>query len=191
MSFAMILMLFSRFNSVIAANRKANLKGLYDPHTNLMHYPKITQPTHVKWEELTTEPSQQSLPKLTNGVSHVTNGVHHVDLNGASTNHAPTSTMFAPISQVISRNFLVIDTKYESPPISGLGIPGPDGDVLDVGPNGLPDVTDEILAELPPDCRKALEDAKAKEAGWKQRWGNEVEDGARGQLKIGFLGYPV
>jgi chromatin structure-remodeling complex protein RSC7 len=156
-----------------------------------MHYPKITQPTHVKWEELTSESNEQAPSKLANGISHLTNGVHHVNLNGAAKHEPSTPTIFTPISRVISRNFLVVDTKYESPPISGLGIPGPDGDVLDVGPNGLPDVSDDILAELPPDCRKAFEDAKAKEAQWRQNWGNEVQDGARGKLKIGFLGYPV
>jgi hypothetical protein len=36
-----------------------------------------------------------------------------------------------------------------------------------------------------------LEDAKAKERQWKQHWGSEVEDGARGALRIGFLGFPV
>jgi chromatin structure-remodeling complex protein RSC7 len=156
-----------------------------------MHYPKITQPTHVKWEELTPESNGHSPPKQTNGISQLTNGVHHVNLNGTALQPAPIHTIFTPIPQVVSRNFLVVDTKFEAPPISGLGIPGPDGDVLDVGPNGLPDVTEEMLAELPPDCRKALMDAKAKEAEWKQRWSNEVQDGARGKLKIGFLGYPV
>jgi chromatin structure-remodeling complex protein RSC7 len=156
-----------------------------------MHYPKITQPTHVKWEELTTESSEQGVPKLANGVSHLTNGDHRVVLNGATKDEVSRRTIFTPVSRVISRNFLVVDTKYESPPISGLGIPGPDGDVLDVGPNGLPDIGDDILAELPPDCRKAFEDAKTKQAQWKRKWGNEVQDGARGKLKIGFLGYPV
>jgi chromatin structure-remodeling complex protein RSC7 len=156
-----------------------------------MHYPKITQPTHVKWEELTADTSGRAPPKLTNGVSHLTNGVHHVNLNGTAKDEVSAPTIFTPVSRVISRNFLVVDTKYQSPPIAGLGIPGPDGDVLDVGQNGLPDVTDEILAELPPECRKAFEDAKMKEAQWRQNWGNEIQDGARGKLKIGFLGYPV
>ncbi|KAL9119666.1 MAG: hypothetical protein Q9187_003781, partial [Circinaria calcarea] len=36
----------SRFNSVLTANRRQNLEGVYEPHTNLIHYPKIMQPTH-------------------------------------------------------------------------------------------------------------------------------------------------
>ncbi|KAH8732238.1 chromatin remodelling complex Rsc7/Swp82 subunit-domain-containing protein [Phaeosphaeriaceae sp. PMI808] len=42
----------SRFNSNLSALRKANLEGVYDPHTNLMCYPKVTQPTHARWEEV-------------------------------------------------------------------------------------------------------------------------------------------
>jgi chromatin structure-remodeling complex protein RSC7 len=41
----------SRFNSNLTALRRANLEGVYDPHTNLMCYPKVTQPTHARWEE--------------------------------------------------------------------------------------------------------------------------------------------
>ncbi|KAF2712475.1 nuclear localization protein-like protein NPL6 [Pleomassaria siparia CBS 279.74] len=42
----------SRFNSNLSALRKANLQGTYDPHTNQMCYPKTTQPTHARWEEV-------------------------------------------------------------------------------------------------------------------------------------------
>ncbi|KAF2828734.1 nuclear localization protein-like protein NPL6 [Ophiobolus disseminans] len=45
----------SRFNSNLSALRRANLGGVYDPHTNLMCYPKVTQPTHARWEEAPSE----------------------------------------------------------------------------------------------------------------------------------------
>jgi len=99
--------------------------------------------------------------------------------------------MFSPLPPIITRNFLVVDTHFSSPPISGVGLPGPDGPVLDVGPIGLPDASEDILTELPPECRTAFEEAKSKEEMWKNSWGTEVEDGARGKLRIGFLGYPV
>jgi chromatin structure-remodeling complex protein RSC7 len=35
--------------------RRANLAGVYDPHTNLMCYPKVTQPTHARWEEVSSK----------------------------------------------------------------------------------------------------------------------------------------
>jgi chromatin structure-remodeling complex protein RSC7 len=154
-----------------------------------MHYPKITQPTHVKWEEVDDELPHKAPHNVSNGVSALTNGIHDVDLNGTAVKES--NSIFSPLPSIITRNFLVVDTKFESPPISGLGIPGPDGDAVDVGPNGLPDVSDDILAELPLECRQALEDAKEKEKQWKRHWGSEVEDGARGALRIGFLGFPV
>ncbi|KAF2632439.1 nuclear localization protein [Macroventuria anomochaeta] len=43
----------SRFNTSLSALRRANLaNGVYDPHTNLMCYPKTTQPTHARWERV-------------------------------------------------------------------------------------------------------------------------------------------
>lgn len=33
------------------------MEGIYDPHTNLMCYPRLTQPTHAKWEEVPQEES--------------------------------------------------------------------------------------------------------------------------------------
>jgi chromatin structure-remodeling complex protein RSC7 len=52
----------SRFNSNLSALRKANLEGVYDPHTNLMCYPKVTQPTHARWEEVPS--SETDVPTL-------------------------------------------------------------------------------------------------------------------------------
>lgn len=43
----------SRFNASLSAVRRANMTmGTYDPHTNLMCYPKTTQPTHARWERV-------------------------------------------------------------------------------------------------------------------------------------------
>ncbi|KAJ4324705.1 chromatin structure-remodeling complex subunit RSC7 [Neodidymelliopsis sp. IMI 364377] len=42
----------SRFNTGLSALRRANMTGVYDPHTNLMCYPKTTQPTHARWERV-------------------------------------------------------------------------------------------------------------------------------------------
>lgn len=99
--------------------------------------------------------------------------------------------MFEPVPAIVSRNFLVVDTVAESPPINSLGLPGPDGLYNDIGAHGLANIAEEILAELPPECRAAFEDAKRKELVWKNRWRTEVEDGCRGKLKIGFSGVPV
>ncbi|KAF2019715.1 nuclear localization protein-like protein NPL6 [Aaosphaeria arxii CBS 175.79] len=52
----------SRFNSVLSQVRKENMQGIYDPHTNLMCFPKITQPTHARWEEV--PPSESDVPSI-------------------------------------------------------------------------------------------------------------------------------
>jgi chromatin structure-remodeling complex protein RSC7 len=38
------------------------MQGIYDPHTNLMCYPKSTQPTHARWEEV--PPEESDVPPL-------------------------------------------------------------------------------------------------------------------------------
>lgn len=143
----------SRFNGSLSALRKANLQGVYDPHTNLMCYPKTTQPTHARWEEV------------------------------------PRSESDVP--DIVRRNYLVVDTYVQSPPFSGLGLPGPDGNFLDVGTNGLPELDDEDVEKLAPEVRRAFLNAKKAEKEWKGQWRSETEDGARKKIKIGFSGVPV
>jgi chromatin structure-remodeling complex protein RSC7 len=175
----LLLTIRSRFNSNLVAKRREVWDGLYDPHTNVMHYPRITQPTHAKWEhvnnEASTDVERNPQRLLTNGTSH----------------HQPPKTIFEPVPDVVSRNFLVVDTVYKAPSMNALGNPGADGNMLTLGPNGLPNVTDEILAEMPPDCRAALLEAKRHEKEWKETWTSETNDGMRGNLKIGFMGFPV
>jgi chromatin structure-remodeling complex protein RSC7 len=173
---------------MIAASRKANIGGVYDPHTNMMHLPKIMQHTHARWEQVADKDEDVH---MTNGISHVTNGVNGVHLNGTRHKESHRNTIFPPVKPIVSRNFMVVDTVFESPPCSGLGIPGPDGDALDVGANGLRNINEDVLAELPADCKRAFEEAKERELEWKSKWGSEHRDGARGDLKIGFLGFPV
>jgi chromatin structure-remodeling complex protein RSC7 len=146
---------------------------VYDVHTNAMLYPRITQPSHVKWEPVLGNEEQ---PALTNG--------HDAD------EVAPEGTIFGKVPRVVARNLMVTDTVFEAPEFRGAGLPGADGATLDVGPNGLPGVTPEILALLPEECREALLHEKTREAEWKTRWTSEAQDGMRGQLRIAFLGWP-
>ncbi|KAK7512544.1 nuclear localization protein-like protein NPL6 [Phyllosticta citriasiana] len=175
----------SRFNSILVEARRLNLAGAYDPHTNQLHFPKIMQPTHARWEQLLVENGeavQEDVSNQTNGVNGI-NGTNHVQKALGST--------FGKIPPVVSRNFLVVDTHFQSAPMTGLGVPGPDGDFRDVGINGLPEPSEDILEELPEECRNALQEAKEKEHEWKSSWSTEAVDGCRNQLKIGFLGVPV
>lgn len=150
----------------------------------MMFYPTIMQPTHAKWEQVSPQNSIESTRHLTNGTAHT---------NGDQMNIDQPSTLFSDVPSVVSRNYAVIDTAYTAPPISNAGFPGPDGAVTDPtsGTQGLSCISSEILDELPEECRKAFEQAKAAEVAWKQQWGTEAESGMRQALKVGFSGYPV
>ena len=177
-------MVSSRFNSSTNALRHANLDGVYDTNTNLMFYPGITQPTHAKWEQIpppSTAYREQS-KHLTNG--DVPNGDYHHDKS--NTTDLDTPTIFSSIPPAISRNFCIVDTLFASPSISHAGDPGPDSLA-----NGLGSVPDDVLDELPEDCRRAFEQARKAEDDWKRGWGTEKESAMRGDLKVGFSGFPV
>ncbi|KAL8996280.1 MAG: hypothetical protein Q9169_004166 [Polycauliona sp. 2 TL-2023] len=153
----------SRFNSSIAAIRRRNLEGVYDAHTNVLQYPKIMQPTHAQWEEvrsptdpLADQPDQR------------------------------IDSQFSRVSPILKRNFLVSDTYYVHPPISHVGNPGPDGDVLDIGPPGLLTTSGSVAAPMPVDCLKFLQSARSEAMEWKKIWAGEDRDGARAQLRITY-----
>lgn len=171
-----------------------------------MFYPKIMQPTHAKWERIPApvSPAQAEQKQLTNGL---TNGYHQP--NGANGEQDDTMdveelqrlqdqpllppSIFSDVPAVVSRNFTVVDTVFEAPPLSGTGYPGPDGHVEDFtsGSNGLSTVPDELIDELPEDCRRAFLEARKKEVRWKRHWGTEAQSALRGDLKLGLNGYPV
>lgn len=123
-----------------------------------MQYPKIMQPTHARWEQIDDHAENRKL--LANG--H-TNGDQEDEVH----------TIFTPVKPIYSRNFMIVDTAYQSAPSSHLGVPGPDGDAYDIGFNGLSSIPDDIKADLPLDCREAFEQALEKEIQWKTQWGTE------------------
>ena len=120
------------------------------------------QPTHAKWVQIDDEAEANG--QLTNGHTNEEDEV---------------PTMFTPVKPIYSRNYMIVDTAYETPQYSNLGVPGPDGDVYDMGFNGLSSISDDIKAELPPECLVAFEEALAKELEWKNKWGTEGTDAHR------------
>lgn len=174
----------------MAATRATTNHGVYDTHTNMMFYPKNTQPTHAKWEQIAPPTQTQSAPQITNGTSSAT-GPDSSEALSAS--QQQQTSKFSDVPPVVSRNYAVIDTAYTAPPISNVGFPGPDGAITDPtsGAQGLSNISADVVDELPEDCRKAFEEAKSAELGWKQQWGTEGDSAMRGELKIGFSGYPV
>jgi chromatin structure-remodeling complex protein RSC7 len=188
----------SRFNTQLATLRHNNLDGVYDTHTNMMYFPKIMQPSHARWEQMPPPSSSAETEKklLTNGLTNgdtLPNGTSH-DMDIDRPSNEPTSpTIFTPVPHVVSRNYTVVDTAYVAPPITTLGFPGPDGAIFDPtsGPSGLSAIPDDLVDELPEDCKLAFEAAKKQEADWKRQWGSEAQSGLRGALKVGLSGYPV
>lgn len=188
----------SRFNAALLEARQTTLDGVYDPHSNMMQYPGITQPTHARWESSipprpTPPPSAGQEPGA-DRASAPSSGTHRSSAQDATEAAAtPADTgpdaeelVFPPLPPVVHRSFLIVDTVFQAPPISGLGVPGPDGQPLDVGPPGLDDVGDDIVAELPPECRTAFEAAREQRRRWKNGWQAEMEDGARRRYRLGF-----
>ncbi|KAL3477887.1 chromatin remodelling complex Rsc7/Swp82 subunit-domain-containing protein [Aspergillus californicus] len=184
----------ANFNAALSQTRQQNIGGVYDIHTNLIQYPKIMQPSHARWERL-PPPDPRTANKLTKDMSTLTlsNGtVEEDNVNTTETeNDKPEDenpTIFSTIPAAFSRRFAILDVHCESPPYSNMGVPGPDGDVTDLGANGLISVANpkhpefvspEILEDLPTECRESLVEAASQEWEWKSRWCSEVDDGAR------------
>ncbi|EED19513.1 nuclear localization protein NPL6, putative [Talaromyces stipitatus ATCC 10500] len=207
----------SRFNSVLANVRRENLEGVYDVHTNYMQYPKIMQPTHARWERVApsddSKPSNQlvedmSALQLISDNTPRTDDDDGVDNNNEnatestgkqSSQTTPAASILPPVPEIFTRRFAIADIVYETPETSTLGRPGPDGDVQDVGYNGIismanpqyPEfVSPEIFAELPPECKEALVEAAMKEYTWKSKWRTESTDGLRGQFLQSYNWHP-
>ena len=159
----------------------------------MIHYPKIMQPTHAHWKQLpTTMQTTDSLAPAKDQTADISTNIaaSQLGLTDIPDEANQNATIFPDLAPGIARNFMVTDTYYEGPPMSGVGIPGPDGDLVDVGPLGLVDVAEEVLAELPEECMVAFLEARAAEMEWKQKWRAEDEDHARAELKISYSGIP-
>ena len=204
-------MMGSNFNSLMSLARRENLEGQYDIHTNVLQYPKIMQPTHARWERL-PPPDPRVASKLAKGLStlSLTNGTDQEEAaavsseaneagDGQAEQETTDASIFSTVPVALSRRFAIEDIHYESSPYSNLGVPGPDGDVHDLGSNGLVSIADstnpefaspEILEELPLECKEALIEAAAREWEWKTKWSREASDGARATPLKSYAWFP-
>ena len=152
-----------------------------------MQYPKIMQPTHARWEQvLPISPTSRPSPTAADPINGVLPDGLHGTIRHSDGREPAANTIFPDIPPVFTRNFMISDTYYETPPASVLGYPGPDEEILDVGPGELTRVPEHLLAELPEGCRQAFIEARAVEKAWKERWGTDQEDGARAKLRITY-----
>lgn len=153
-----------------------------------MQYPKIMQATHARWKQSPASSKISTVQSL--GISH--EGRSLVKKNNAEGSREGDDgslegeSIFPEVRSVISRNFMVTDIYYVNPPVSGLGYPGPEEDVSDVGPGGLLQVPEHIRAEMPPQCQQAYDEIRTTAMIWKAQWGVEEVDRARGQLRISY-----
>lgn len=211
----------SIFNSQLAAARRRTLNGVYDPHTNLMCYPRIMQPTHARWEYVPPESPSTSRKRKLDALSVVENKLDTTassssdlavkpidDANSSSKEDAsippadsttslpttqPPTTSAVPLelptpSNLLTRNYLIVDTLLETAPYATLPIPGPEEPEttpLYTGSGRMPDLGEEDLALLPKECRAAFLEAKREEGKWRDRWGTQERDGWRGEMRIG------
>jgi chromatin structure-remodeling complex protein RSC7 len=183
------------------------MDGIYDVHTNTMQYPQIMQPTHARWErvpptDVRTTAELMSTLSIANKQSTTDSqsaSAEPTDSADKPDDQTQNTTIFPPISSHISDRYVVTDIVYESPPYSNMGVPGPDGDLCNMNPNGLASIanpkhaefmTPEILALLPDDCKDALIDAAACEIQWKSKWSTESQDGMRAQPSKSYAWYP-
>ena len=149
-----------------------------------MQYPKITQPTHARWEQVPSE--SIAVHTMQVGASDQANFVRNEanQVNGSA--DVRERTIFTQVPAVYTNKFMVTDMCYEAAPTSTLGYPGPDEALIDVDAAGLMHVPEEVVAELPSDCRSEFFKAKAQEKSWKKRWNMESVDKARGELSITY-----
>jgi chromatin structure-remodeling complex protein RSC7 len=175
-----------------------------------MQYPKIMQPSHVRWEQVPSAESATSTKlaeglstlNLANGTPDSANG--NDKENGNEEDEAMSTadtapSILPPVPAVFTRRFAITDVHYETPESSTLGRPGPDGDIHDLGSNGITSMVDhlhpefasaEVLAELPPECKEALVETAAREWAWKSKWRTETTDGSRAQILQSYSWHP-
>lgn len=195
----------SRYNSALTYARKFTHDGVYDANTNLMCYPSHTQPTHARWERVSSPPPGKSkkrklddmngvAPKL-NGDSHLPNGIETssptpTQQPGDNNQTAPESKIFKPLTNVLTRNFLIVDTHFETAPVSSYPPPGHtfEQNAITGTSSGAPQLSELEMddMELPEECRVALREARTQEMEWTNRWGTEADFGSRGDLRIGI-----
>ncbi|KAJ5760574.1 Chromatin-remodelling complex RSC SWI/SNF subunit Rsc7/Swp82 [Penicillium odoratum] len=150
----------STFNSKIVEIRRGTMGGVYDVHTNTMHYPQITQPTHVRYErvppseagstaELMTDLSSLTIaskPSVNQSLTNAPNDQSAEEPSSSSLKPSNSdiqqdsteqSSIFPPVSKSLSDRHVIQDIIYETPSHSNMGLPGPDGDMHTLTSNGL------------------------------------------------------
>lgn len=148
---------------MLTAMREKNKNGVYEIHTNSMHYPRNMQPTRVRFEQVADQETDAS-----------------------------ESRHFPPLEPAIARNFFVTDTYMEAPP-AGISQNSYDVPFRNAPADyeayaqadflapfqGLGAVSQDIRDELPEECRIAFDQALKTENHWHSQWGTESASTSR------------
>ncbi len=142
------------------------------------------QHTHAKWEQVSSETVERK--RIDRAGSEI-DGTQN-DENGSEMHEHKEHdySIFTPLPKSYSHNFTIVDTYAQGPPTSTFGYPGPTGSVVDVGPPGLTEISDDIIAVLPDDCQTSFYEAQAEERRWKSNWGTEEQDKMRARVHITY-----
>ena len=194
--------------------------GVYDIYTNQMHYPKNMQPTHAKWEQLPDEPDLDgpNLAEGSPGPSGVSGSIIPAGTMGPSISPGSGNPSITATAELAPKHAATTDTPYDAtktydptvPPISHhqrvtyatvdthmkfaphahLGPPRVDGGEFDLEPKGRGEVTDEVIACLPPECLGPFLEARELERKWRTEWGTEEQDGMRAKVHVTYTTPP-
>ena len=94
-------------------------------------------------------------------------------------------TIFPQLDAVYARNFRIHDVCLETAPDSIVGVPG-----LVDDDGRLENIADDVVDELPPECREAFQEARFREAEWRRRWQTESVDGKRAHFLPATAWFP-
>lgn len=90
-----------------------------------------------------------------------------------------------PLDPVYARSFGIHDLCLHSAPESWLGTTDSYKEEI-----GLASIPPTVLEELPVECLRHFEEAKAREADWRSKWHTEAVDGLRARLHSTVDWYP-
>ncbi|KAJ5973807.1 Chromatin-remodelling complex RSC SWI/SNF subunit Rsc7/Swp82 [Penicillium waksmanii] len=188
----------STFNSKLSEHRRATMGGVYDIHTNSMQYPQVMQPTHCRVERV-PPPDNRSLMTDMSSLKPTDSTNEPTTQDEKPQAEQQQAPVFPPVPAHISNRYVVQDIIFESPPYSNMGVPGPDGDLRNLQPNGLVSIANpshpefmspDIIALLPDDCKEALLDSATREVEWKMKWTTETTDTQRAVPSKSYAWYP-
>ena len=141
------------------------------------------QPTHARWDVAPDDDNGEN-----NNDEDPTN-------NGTARHSQPTS--FPKLPAFYPRNFTIHDIHLQSAPESSVVFDEELDNELATSTNysyqaakSLQSIPDDILDELPEECRSALEEAKKRQEEYREYWGAESVEGLRAKFKSTTVWFP-